>query len=544
MKKYNSIGCMLVLAGLVLFQQSVVAAEISVDASFSQTISSVTNVTSFNVGYYSADNSLFIENGGVVTNGYNSFVGREADSDNNGVTVSGTAASWVNELSMNVGYHGSANSLTITNGGSVECEKGYVGFYSDSTNNRVLVTGDGSSWNCSEKLYVGMAGSENTLTISDGGLVTSDDGYISASSSNNSVVVNGMGSLWSNADQLSVGYDGHANSLTVTNGGCVTSSDIRIGYQSDSDNNNMLVSGEGSSATNSSILSVGYYGNENRLDIRDGGSVISSSVRIGHISSSESNRVIVSGVDSKLEVLSLVAVGYSGSENSLIIEDGGRVENSYGYVGKDSSSSNNSAVVTGTGSVWENAEGLRIGSIDGNSGNSVTVSDGGTLIAESVIVYENNELNIEENGRLETGDIDMKDATLMLNGAYAVQGTATLSGNLMMGSAGELELTLDGLTDFDTLNVTGDWTIDGTLTVLLAEGVSVTDGSSFDLFDWEGSVSGEFSELELAELSDGLSWDTSNLYTDGMIGVIPEPAVLSLVGVAGVALLITRRFCS
>ena len=43
-------------------------------------------------------------------------------------------------------------------------------------------------------------------------------------------------------------------------------------------------------------------------------------------------------------------------------------------------------------------------------------------------------------------------------------------------------------------------------------------GSSFDLLDW-GSLSGTFCTIQLPTLSGGLQWNTSQLYTTGVISV-------------------------
>ena len=45
-------------------------------------------------------------------------------------------------------------------------------------------------------------------------------------------------------------------------------------------------------------------------------------------------------------------------------------------------------------------------------------------------------------------------------------------------------------------------------------------------------MSGSFSSLQLPTLGGGLSWDTSQLTANGVIGVVPEPgtATLALLG--------------
>lgn len=64
-------------------------------------------------------------------------------------------------------------------------------------------------------------------------------------------------------------------------------------------------------------------------------------------------------------------------------------------------------------------------------------------------------------------------------------------------------------------------------------------GHRFNLLDFERGF-GQFRYLELPPLADGLSWDTTQLYTDGTIGVIPAPGAAMLAGI-GLALAARRR---
>jgi hypothetical protein len=51
-----------------------------------------------------------------------------------------------------------------------------------------------------------------------------------------------------------------------------------------------------------------------------------------------------------------------------------------------------------------------------------------------------------------------------------------------------------------------------------------TLGGVFDLFNW-GTKSGTFSAVNLPALAAGLSWDTSQLYTSGVISITTPPGV-------------------
>ena len=80
-------------------------------------------------------------------------------------------------------------------------------------------------------------------------------------------------------------------------------------------------------------------------------------------------------------------VGYNGSGNQLTVTNGGKVFSILGELGISASSSNNVAVVSGTGSVWSNEVGLYIGS--SGSGNQLIVTNGGNVLTGDSFVGRN-----------------------------------------------------------------------------------------------------------------------------------------------------------
>ncbi len=175
-----------------------------------------------------------------------------------------------------------------------------------------------------------------------------------------------------------------------------------------------------------------------------------------------------------------------------------------------------------------------------------------------------------------TGPTTISNGTLLVNGS--ISGSAvTVNGGTLGGDGGTLgstlvalggtlapgsvigtlnfanSLTLEGTALFqinkagslltaDLANVTsGLLTLGGNLTVT-ASGTVLTNGDTFDLFNSATSFAGNFASVNLPTLSQGLSWDTSDLATDGTIAVIPEPgAVVSLLGGIGLLLGMRRR---
>ncbi len=72
------------------------------------------------------------------------------------------------------------------------------------------------------------------------------------------------------------------------------------------------------------------------------------------------------------------------------------------------------------------------------------------------------------------------------------------------------------------MQVYGDVTLDGRLEVLPADAsVSFQEGDAITLLGWTGTLAGAFSAENIAlPLAPGLAWDTSALYTTGVITVV------------------------
>jgi len=357
----------------------------------------------FHVGNTGTNNYLEINSGGMLTNVNAGQIGASPGSWINAVTVTDPGSVW-NSSTLHIGYYGSYNTLTITNGGTVYNADGYIGYQSNANNNAVVVTSPGSAWNNSDDLYIGRAGSVNRLTITNGGTVYNADGYIGyqSNANNNTVIVTGPGSVWNNSSTLNIGLYGSGNSLTITNGGIVFNATGYVGYYSN--NNTVVVTGPGSVWNNSSTLHIGYYGSVNRLTITNGGTVYNTDGYIGYESNANNNAVLVTGPGSVWNNSGDLNVGYFGSGNTLTIANSGIVFNATGYIGYYSSATNNAVTVTGTGSVWNNSDSLYVG-YDGFDSRLI-ITNGGTLIVT--------------NGSGSTAVLDVRGGTLTLSGGIAI----------------------------------------------------------------------------------------------------------------------------
>ena len=349
---------------------------------------------------------------------------------NNFVLVTGAGSLWTNSGDLTIGVDGSYNTLTISNGGTVangySTNGGVIGLNADSSNNSVLVTGSGSLFSNSGSLSIGYDGSSNSLVISNGGAVNVALGFnlavigYNADSSNNSVLVTGSGSTL-NSPFLEIGYSGSGNSLAISAGANVSDYYAALADNSSASNNSALVTGTGSLWSNTVELDVGYAGSSNSLVISNGGTVVSADSYLGNVSTSSNNSVLVTGSNSLLSNSATLNVGYYGSGNALVISNGATVQNTSGYLGYYASSSNNSVLVTGSNSLWNNSTNLIVGFYGGN--NSLIISNGGHVLADGIVAIGFSSLT---NSALVTG-----------NGSLLGTGT-----KLVVGSFGSGTLTV------------------------------------------------------------------------------------------------------
>jgi T5SS/PEP-CTERM-associated repeat protein len=296
-------------------------------------------------------------------------------SSNNTATITGSGSVWSTTNGLYVGYVGSSNQLYVLDGGAAYALSSYAGALATSSNNTIVVSGVGSVMSNTFNTYVGDLGPENLLVVSNGGAVFDEEGILSytTSSGDNTALIDGTGSTWSNSVYVYVGYVGGTNQMKVTSGGAVAGGEGVVGYSNSSPGNVVLISGAGSTWTTVSNLFMGYMSAGNQVIVSNGGSLFGSNTYIGTYPPSSNNTVTVTGSGSTWVNTNVFYLGDEGAGNKLIINNGGLVSG-YGVLGNLAGSSNNTALVTGAGSVW-NGEVSLIG-----PGSTVTVSNGGAVL--------------------------------------------------------------------------------------------------------------------------------------------------------------------
>lgn len=324
--------------------------------------------------------ALTIGNGGQLTN-TNASIGTFAGG-NGSASVDGKNSGWTSDGTLLVGRSGSG-SLTISNGGvvtSVGTDSmlgGGIGQEAGATGT-VLVEGPGSAWEAKGQLAVGAAG-QGTLTIRDGGRVSSADGLIGANDGGKGIVtVDGKGSRWTSQGFLNAGSRG-TGTLKVGNGGQVVNTGYALVGGGTGSTGAVIVDGAGSTWESGDSMGIGARGNGS-LTIENGGLVKSTASVPGNVAAGiglflgVTGSVLVEGPGSAWEVEGALATGRLG-EGTLTIRDGGRVSSNSGNVA-NGPKSKGTVVVDGKGSSWANSSSVLVG---GFGSGSLAITNGGVV---------------------------------------------------------------------------------------------------------------------------------------------------------------------
>ena len=211
-----------------------------------------------------------------------------------------------------------------------------------------------------------------------GGLLLA--GLLEATAENNTILILDGTVSNRNAGNYYLGNTGSGNKLDILNGGGLTNVAISyVGLNAGANLNTARVDGANSLWQNTFDLYVGYSGTSNLMSISAGGRVINRHGYIGNSSGALSNLVVVSDPGSIWNCTSNLIIGYSGHGNRLVVSNQGVVVSEYSLLGSYGGL-NNTALITGSGSVWSNRT-LTVGGGSGLSGtnNQVVVSAGGRI---------------------------------------------------------------------------------------------------------------------------------------------------------------------
>ena len=411
-----------------------------------------------------------------------------------------------------VGLEGTG-TLNITGAGHVSSRDLSVGISLESSGT-VTVRDAGSSFVTTSQVAIGYAGTA-TLNVSEGGAVTSESGIIGLSHSGTGTVhVDGSGSMWTNSQDLSVGYSG-TGMLHITSGGKVSSAQATIGTR-ETGYGAVTISGEGSAWTNPGEFVIGGAGRGSLLIM--GGADLASDNSI--IAAQESSNSVASifGAGSTWTNTGNLTVGGLGTA-TLNVTGGGSLSNMHAFIGT-SAAPLCIVTVEGAGSTWHSAGDLTIGRLGSGNSGTLILSDGGVASVDGLLVVEPTGV-IAGNGMADTSVINRGDVRPGLL-ASTSSGALHVDGSYLQSQTGRLTVRLGGTmpaAQYDQLQVTGAVTLSGTLSVVLANSFTPSAGNDFNIIDGN-SISGTFSTIQVPALAAGLTWNTSHLYTTGVLSVV------------------------
>ncbi len=374
---------------------------------------------------------------------------------------------------LSIGYNGFV-SLVVSNGGHLaNTGSATISDHGASaSNNAVIVTGTGSMWSSSGELWVGNAAKNNTFTISAGGVVSNTGARVGegAGSSNNVITVTGANSLWEPTAFISVGDAAGGNSLIISNSGQVFNAGTfsRLGRDSTSANNTMIVDGVGSSFVGTNgVFSAGNNGPLNNVTVKNGGQIKSGAVNVGAGSTSASNSVVVTGTNSLWTAGGNLSVSGGGIANQVTLTNGGEfLVNGTVDVGP-TNTANNNIVVSGGILIATNSVSGAVLRVGGGGTTSTFTLNSGTVTVDQLMLTNGSVSVFNFNG----GVLNVKTSVVANSSAFVVgNGSSAATLTLLAFS----HSYANGLTISSNATLAGVGTITGNVTILgtLAPGFS------------------------------------------------------------------------
>jgi fibronectin-binding autotransporter adhesin len=437
---------------------------------------------------------MTISNGGQVSNS-DATIGFSANLSNSYVRVTDSNSSWTNNGTLTVGSQGSGNCLTVANGGTV------------NATNLIIATNSGSTGT----LNIGSLGGNDTA----GTLVTPDIAFGSGTGTINfnqidtatlNSSISGNGSI----NQLSSGTTILSGDNTYTGGTTVSSGTLRAGVASVVNTSGAFGNNSAVALANTAGVTLDLAGFDTQIGSLSGGGATGGTVT----SSTEGEFTLTVGGDNTSPD-AFAGVIQDGSGTMRLTKIGTGTLTLTG----DNTYTGGTTIYAGTTSI-NNTSGSAFGT------GSVTVANGATIKGTGSFIGA---LTLADGATFSPGNAP---------GLMTIGSGSVLAGITVMEIAG-----LSRGVTYDAVNVggAGAITFGGTLRLILIGGFTPSAGNSFDLFDFT-TGSSTFGALDLPSLASDLLWDTSALYTAGVLSVtasaIPEPsnyATIILVCAIGLA---------
>ncbi len=389
--------------------------------------------------------------------------------------------------------------LIVSNGSTINTTSKDVTAW---TNGTLTVTGSGTQVTSGSVVYVIYGGE---FIVEDFADVTGNEAYIGAR-------------------QTTTG----SGTLTVSSGGSVGISGITAVGEDSGDVGDLAITGAGSSFS-TGHLKLGGYGYSNlggtaNVSVDDGGSLT------------------VDGTTTFFTSVSNMTIDGGSFETNELTNDTGVIatvsitdpDTPALTVGINDGSSTFDGLIQNTGSGKGSLEKVGSGTFTLTGANTYS---GDTTIADGILLANNTSGSATGTGRVMvnsrgtlggTGSV-AGPVTIAIGGTLAPGASAeslSLGGDLALESGSTLAIELGGTDqggDYDFIDVTGNVTLnDATLDVTLLDPFTPGIGQAFDILDF-ASLSGTFDQINLPTLGSRFEWDTSAIYTTGMLAVLYDP---------------------
>jgi T5SS/PEP-CTERM-associated repeat protein/autotransporter-associated beta strand protein len=334
-----------------------------------------------------------------------------------------------------------------------------------------------------------------------GSFIAASASNVTMSVSSTAAMPNGLVTISYTGPDLAVGIFGTAQ-MTVVTQGTSHYENVFVGVGAGYADNSLTVANASTTLAASGNVVVGVSESGNSLVVSNGATVVASGADgdpasgglIGYNAGASNNSITVTGAGSTLSSPMGLTVGLNGSGSSLVISNGGAASSNIGQIGYAAASSNNSVLVMGIGSAWNNPS--------SSNGIEVGVSGQGTLtVADEAEVNLNNASsgltlgqNAGSSGTLNIGRYGAQDAAGTISTPKIVFGNGTGTINFNQSTGTDISAPISGNGSVNQLGsgmtiLSGNNTYTGTTTVvngtLLVDGevslsdVSVSSGAAF-----------------------------------------------------------------
>ena len=381
-------------------------------------------------------------------------------------------------------------TLSITGGSDVLSSGGTAGF-EPSVTGTITVSGSGSTWTNSQSLVLGVFGT-GRLEVLAGAQVANQVAFVGQiNNGNGQILVSGAGSQWDTAQELFIGNSG-TGSLTIQQQG-LARSDSAIVAVGNTSTGGVTIDGQQSTWEVTNSLSVGAAINGGTASLALTGA--GSRVYVGAAA-------VAQGAALPIDQTAIV-VSKVGSPAQLSIYEGNSIQNAgSAYIGVENGEAGE-AIVNGVGTTWSNSGGVFIGV---NGSGTLSLVGGGTVSSSGQIA-------VGPSGVVTgIGTVigELANAGLVQPGQSV--GDLAVTGDYSQAATGKLQVELTGTPAgaFDTIEVSDQATLDGTLDVDL--GLNGGNpfvpqlGDSFAILTAAGGVAGSFASAELPALAAGKMW--------------------------------------